>query len=142
MFSPEEIIAKLKKLIKIIKQQQVDMGEITSAQSRIIFPIFRDGKGYTMHELAKMSGVTKGLVSRTIADLEAKGFVERCKTSEKQDRNFKIVLSEKAKQLAAEKMQQAKKNFDKWQSRLKHEDFETFIKVLVIITETHDKEQT
>ena len=138
--SPEEIISKLKKLIKIIEQQQADMGnEITHAQARIIFPIIKDSKGYTIQELSDMCGVTKGLVSRTIADLEEKGYVERDKKTENQDRNFKIILSTKGQQFVSEKKAQAQEGFSKWKGKITHEDMIAFMKVLDVVTDTHEE---
>ncbi|MCL2540464.1 MAG: MarR family winged helix-turn-helix transcriptional regulator [Firmicutes bacterium] len=140
---PEEVIVKLKKLIKIIEHAQADLGsEITHAQARIIFPIWRDGKGYTIVELAKAGSVTKGLVSRTIADLEAKGYVERQKESANQDRNYKIVLTPKAHALARKHKAKMQKVSGKWNGKLTKDDFETFIRVLNIITDIeYGKEQ-
>lgn len=138
--SPQEIIVKLKMLIKIIEQSQGDIGnEITHAQARVIFPIIKDGKGYTIQELSDMGGVTKGLVSRTIADLEEKGYVERDKKTENQDRNFKIILSVKGQQFVTDKKAQMQKDFDKWHRKLKHEDLLAFIKVLDVVTDMQEE---
>lgn len=130
--SPDEIIAKMKKLIKIINQVQKDSRnkEITPAQARILFPIFKYERGFTIQELANIGGVTKGLVSRTITILENKGYVERDKKTVSQDRNYNIILSEKGKVLATNKkaeMQEIVKNF---KGRITHKDMESFIKVL------------
>jgi len=137
-YEPEEVIIKLKKLIKVIERISADMdeGELTRAQIRIIFPIIRHGKGYTVQELADMGGVTKGLVSRTITDLEAKGFVQRDKKTENQDRNIKIVLTEKASQFVAEKKAKMQQVSGKWQGKITHEDLHAFFKVLNVVTET------
>lgn len=134
-FSPEEIIIKLKKLIKTIEQIHANMSkEITHSQMRVIFPIIKDGKGYTMHELAEMGCVTKGLVSRTIADLERKGYVQRDKKSDSQDRNYKIILSAKGTELVEKKKLQMKESSSKWVGKLTHEDMQAFMKVLDTFT--------
>lgn len=137
-YEPEDLIIRLKKLIKIVENISADMdtGELTRAQLRIIFPIIKTGKGYTIQELADIGGVTKGLVSRTIADLEVKGFVRRDKKSENQDRNIKIILTEKAKKIAAEKKSKMQEVSGKWNGKITHQELHIFFKVLSIVTET------
>lgn len=136
-FQPEEVIIKLKKLIKTIERISSDMdsGGITRAQVRIIFPIFMDDRGYTIQELADTGGVTKGLVSRTISYLETKGFVQRDKISENQDRNIKIVLTENGKKYVAEKKTKMREVSNKWNGKITHDEMHTFWKVLVALTE-------
>lgn len=136
-YSPEEVIIKLKKLIKIIERVQSGCtSEITHAQARVIFPIIRDGRGYTMQELADIVGVTKGLVSRTITDLESKGYVERDKISKNQDRNYNIILSTRGQELVTQKMMQMKKVSNQWGGKITHNDMLNFKKVLDILTES------
>lgn len=137
-YEPEELIIRLKKLIKLVENISADMdtGELSRAQLRIIFPIIKSGRGYTIQELADIGGVTKGLVSRTIADLETKGFVWRDKKSESQDRNIKIFLTEQTKEIAAEKKSKMQEVSEKWNGKITHQELHTFFKVLTIITET------
>ena len=138
-YSPDEVIIKLKKLIKHIERIQSDMdsNEITHAQARIIFPIIRDGMGYTIQELADIGGVTKGLVSRTIADLETKGFVQREKKSIDQDRNYKIILALKGQEFLTKKKIQVQEVTNQWKGKLTHEDLATFMRVLTIMTDAY-----
>ena len=136
LYSPYEMIIKLKKLIKHIEKVQAEMdGKITHAQARIIFPIIRDDKGYTIQELADIGGVTKGLVSRAIADLENKGYVERDKKTLDQDRNYKIILSAKGQEFIAEKKLRMHEVSNKWNGKITHDDLKTFVKVLNLVTE-------
>lgn len=139
-FEPEEVIIRLKKLIKHIEQisAYMDSAEITRSQFRIIFPIIKNETGYTIQELADIGGVTKGLVSRTISDLEAKGFVERDKVSENQDRNIKIVLTKKGKHFVAEKKSKMMEVSSKWKGKITHEEMHTFGKVLTVLTDMQD----
>lgn len=136
-FQPEEVIIKLKKLIKTIERISSDMdsGGITRSQVRVIFPIIKDDKGYTIQELADIGGVTKGLVSRTIADLEAKGFVQRDKEKETQDRNIKIILTAKGSEFVAEKKAKMHQVSNKWGGKITFDEMNTFWKVLVVLTE-------
>ena len=135
-YPPEEVIIKLKKLVKMIEKMQSDTcNEITHAQGRVIFPIIKDEKGYTIQELADIGGVTKGLVSRVVADLEGKGLVERDKKTERQDRNYKIILSEKGQNLVSCKKEQMQEASGKWFGKITHNDINTFIKVLDAFTE-------
>ena len=136
-YSPDEVIIKLKKVIKLIEKMQDDMKDdgITHAQARVIFPIIRDERGFTIQELANIGGVTKGLVSRTISDLEKKGIVEREKKSADQDRNFKIVLAKKGLDFVESKKTQMQEVSSKWSGKITHEDLETFMRVLDAFTE-------
>lgn len=135
--SPDEIIVKLKKLIKLIDQVQQDNKnyDITPAQARILFPIIKYERGYTIQALANIGGVTKGLVSRTITVLESKGYVERDKKTANQDRNYNIILSEKGKVLAAEKKAKMQEIFKNLEGRITHKDMESFVRVLDTLTE-------
>lgn len=138
-YSPDEVIVRLKKLIKTIEKMQADMdSEITHAQVRVIFPIIKDNQGYTIQELADLGGVSKGLVSRTISDLEGKGYVERDKIKENQDRNIKIILSAKGQELVTKKKAHMQEVSNKWKDRLTHNDLESFMKVLNVITEIQE----
>ena len=140
-YEPEEVVIMLKKLIKVIEQfsADLDLGEVTRAQLRIIIPIIKDAKGYTIQELADIGGVTKGLVSRAISDLEAKGLVERAKEFENQDRNIKIVLTEQGTKFTSEKLAKVRESTTKWKDKITHDEIHTFIKVLAVLTDTPTK---
>lgn len=136
--SPDEIVVKLKNLIKIIEKIQRDEKErddITPAQARIIYPIVKYERGFTIQELADMGGVTKGLVSRTIALLESKGFVERDKKREEQDRNYNIILRWKGKLFAERKKSKMNEVLQGFDGQITHEDMENFVRVLDVFTE-------
>ena len=134
--SPDEIIIKLKKLIKKIEhgQTETECGGVTHAQVRIVFPIIRDGKGYSMQELSETVGVDKALVSRTITHLEDKGFVERDKKEGSIERNYKILLTEKGRRFFAEKKAQVKETFKKRFGDITMEELRIFKKVLDKLT--------
>ena len=94
--SPDELVIKLKKLIKKIEgiQRQIVCVDITPSQVRVIFPILKTGQGFTMQELSERGGIDKALVSRVIADLEQKGIVRRDnKKLDVAERNCKILLT-------------------------------------------------
>jgi len=99
-----DIIFKLKKLIKKLEKvsTSLDFDEVTRSQLRIIYPIISDGRGYSMLELATKAEVDKAFVSRTIADLEKKGFVERDNDAGARS-NYNIILTDKAKQFVLER---------------------------------------
>ena len=136
LLPPEEVIIKLKKLIKIIEHHQSDFekSDITPAQTRIIFPIIKYNRGHTMQELTEHAGVDKALVSRAVAGLESKGLVEREKktTGEK---NYKIVLTAKAQKLVEEKFAKHRTEFQNWHERFTESEIITFFKVLKRLTE-------
>ena len=134
-YTPEEIIIKLKKIIKILEQFQADMKdtEISPAQGRIIYPIIENAKGFTMLELSEIVGVDKALVSRTVSDLEAKGIVERDKKSES-ERSYKIILSKKGRKLCDEKLEKHKIEFEKWRVQFTIEEVVNFMNVIDKIT--------
>jgi len=139
LYQPEKLIAKLKLLIRKAERFQESMcEEITRSQARIIFPIVC-GEGHTIQELANINGVAKSLVSRTIADLEKKGYVERDKKTQDQDRNYNIILTPKGQELHERKKAQAIKLSTWLDDKLKHEDMQTFLKVLDIITDTDEE---
>jgi len=136
LLSPEEIVIRLKKLIKRIEHfdwEFKDIG-ITRSQIRIIFPIIKDGCGYSMHELSELTGVDKALVSRTIADLEGKGYVERCKKTEN-ERNYKIILSEKGREFCEVQRAKVKELSGKWLNGVTKDEFFQFFNVLDRLTE-------
>ena len=136
MIAPEEMIIRLRKLIKNIEHIQENFGdEITHSQLRVIFPIIRDSKGYTIQELSDMAGVSKGLGSRVIADLEGKGFVERDKKTENQDRNYQIILSAKGQKFVADKKMKMLEISSQLQGQITEEEFRVFSKVLFALTE-------
>ena len=134
--TPEEIIIKLKKLIKLIEHHQSDFKKcgITPAQARIIFPIIKNNHGYTMQELTELACVDKALVSRAIAGLEKNGFVEREKKTA-HEKNYKIVLSERGTKIVSEKLEKHHAEFGKWHEKFTKEELLTFSKVLNRLTE-------
>ncbi len=100
--SPDELVIKLKKLIKKIEgiQRQIVCVDITPSQVRVIFPILKTGQGFTMQELSERGGIDKALVSRVIADLEQKGIVRRDnKKLDVAERNCKILLTPKGEEI-------------------------------------------
>ncbi|MDR0850449.1 MAG: MarR family transcriptional regulator [Christensenellaceae bacterium] len=135
--SYEEIVIKLKKLIRKIEQKQADMDDcqITSAQARIIFPIIKNGKGYSMSELTEIAGVDKALVSRAISDLETKEIVERDKKSDSNERNYKINLTPKGNKIFSERLDKYRAEFERWRSKFTFEQLRTFRDVLDMLTE-------
>lgn len=130
--SPEEIIIRLKKLIKKLEQLQTHMKQsgITPAQARIIFPIAKNNVGYTMQELTELAGVDKALVSRAIADLETKGIVERDKQDDNERRNYKIILSAKGKALILEHHRKHKEKFVHWKEKFTEAEIKIFANML------------
>ncbi|MCL2756373.1 MAG: MarR family transcriptional regulator [Firmicutes bacterium] len=133
-----EIGIKMKKLMKKIEHVQnvLEDDDITIAQERVIFPLFRDERGYTIQELATMGGFAKSLVSRTITDLESKGYVRRDKVSENQDRNIKIVLTEKGKQFVEKKNERVLEVLYKWFANIPPETVQEFSSMLDVLLET------
>ena len=85
-----------------------------------------------------MGNVTKGLVSRVIADLESKGYVKRDKISVNQDRNYKIILDEKGEDFIAKKKTQMPKIPKLLENKLALQDMETFLEVLCILTDIQE----
>jgi len=138
-FTPEEIIMKLKKLIKKIEHiQAVVKGiviDITPSQGRIIHPIVKGGKGYSIQELSEHASVDKALVSRTIADLESKGYVEREKTADNIVKNHKIVLSEKGRKLFLGTLKPHREEFEKWLRQFTEVELLNFILMLDKLTQ-------
>jgi len=132
--TPEEIVIRLKKLIKKIEQVHAfdETSEITHAQARIIMPIAKLKKGQTLQELAEYGGVDKALVSRVIADLEEKGLVEREGES---TYKYKIKLSEKGEKIVSERIMKHKEAFIKLRGKITREELSNFIKVLEKLTD-------
>ena len=135
-YPPEEIVVRLKMLIKTIEGLQEKFGDdVSHAQLRILFPIIKNDRGYTIQELSDMAGVTKGFGSRTVADLEAKGIVQREKLTANQDRNFKIVLSPKGHDLVEERKKHIREISGSWEGKISRDEFYTFGKVLFTLTD-------
>ena len=134
--SPEEVIARLRKLIRIMDAQFVkiknDSG-MTHSQFRIIFPIVHVQKGYAIQELSEITGVDKGFVSRTIAKLEKKGIVKRDRKSDK-ERNYPIILTDNGWKIINEVSKPHKEELEKWLVNVSRDDIHTFIKVLFEVT--------
>ena len=137
-----EIGIKLKKLTKKIERVQtdIDCDEMTHAQERVIFPIMRDERGYTIQELATMSGFAKSLVSRTVADLESKGYVRRDKKNESQDRNYKIVLTEKGQAFIEKRNERVLEVTSQWFDNITPEFLREFNKMLDTLLDTPGEE--
>jgi len=132
-----EIITKLKKLIKKIEDLEPEFGltEITLSQAQIILPIVSDERGYSIQELSNKAQVDKAFVSRTIADLESKGIVEREKTSDNVYKNHKIVLSEKGKAFYAVQAKRVLEFSGKWLNGVTRDEFNQFMNILDRLTE-------
>lgn len=130
--SPDEIAILLRKLIRKIEQAGalMEMSEIKRSQLRIIFPIIREGKGYSMRELCEISGCDKAFVSRTIADVEYKGLIERDKATDSNERNYKIMLSEKGKELFAAQKHKAELMSAKMLNGVTVEELKIFVDIL------------
>lgn len=133
----EDVVIRLKMLIKKIEQTHgfLDDLEISRGQFRVIFPIVRDCKGYTMNELGEKMGIDKALVSRTIADLESKGFVERDKEAGSNERNYNILLSRKGKEFFEKQMAKMKELNGDLLNNVTRDEFVTFVSVLNRLTE-------
>ncbi|MCL2679075.1 MAG: MarR family transcriptional regulator [Dehalococcoidia bacterium] len=134
--SPDEIIMQLKKTIRLAERIQLRLQneEITPAQTRVLFPIIRDDCGYTIQELSTMGGITKGLVSRVIADLEGKGFVERDGKNKGQTRGIKIILSPKGLDFAKKKKAQMHETEKRLDGKITRDDMATFYRVLEVLS--------
>ena len=135
--SPDELVIKLKKLIKKIEltQKQVYHQSITPAQVRVIFPIFKTGRGYSMQELSEIGGIDKALVSRVVADLEKKDIVRRDnKKFDVAERNCKILLTTKGEQIN----KNLKQNFAKVREsfgicNITRSEMEQFVNILNVL---------
>jgi len=138
-----DIGIKLRKLMKKIDQVQTVLidDEMTRSEERIIFPIIKDERGYTIQELSEMGGVAKSLASRTISSLEHKGFVRRDKATEEQDRNYKIVLTEKGNNFVQEKNERVIEVLYTWFSKIPVEFIKTFDGMLDTLLEIKGGEQ-
>jgi len=136
-FTPEEVIMKLRKLIRKIEQIQVAVKDIdvTPSQGRIIYPIVKDSKGYSIQELSELASVDKALVSRAIADLESKGYVEREKIADNIVKNHKIVLSEKGQKCFIDTLKSHQEEFEKMRGRFTEEELLDFVRMLDRLTE-------
>ena len=134
--SPEDVVIKLKKLIKKIEHQssQFEKSGITHSQARIIWPIIKNGCGYSVVELSNLAGVDKALVSRTVADLESKGFLKR-EALENSVKNVKIVLSKQGSEFYLKQHKKAKEESAKWLNGATKEELINFKKVLDKLTE-------
>lgn len=134
-FNTDDIVIHLKKLIKRIEQIQADLTDsdinITPAQARVIYPIVRDGKGYTLQELAWKVGVDKAFVSRTITDLEAKGIVVRDHKEGCNGRyKNKIFLSDKEEKKVAQFIEKHNGQCANWWRQFTDEELAVLLKVL------------
>jgi len=130
--TPEEVIVKLRRLIKKIENicAEIDRSEITQSQMRVIFPIVRDGCGYSMQELSEIACVDKALVSRAISDLEAKGIVERDKEQGSTERNYKIILSQRGEEFFAKQKEKADQLKKRWFSDVTEDEMCDFVRTL------------
>jgi len=135
--SPEEMVISLKKLIKKIEQMESEFGnaEITRSQARILFPIIKDRKGYSIQELSNVLHVDKALVSRAITDLETKGIVEREKTADYVIKNHKIVLTPKGNVICESQKEKVREARDKWFNGITKNEIIQFLTVLKKLTE-------
>ncbi|MCL2862044.1 MAG: MarR family transcriptional regulator [Firmicutes bacterium] len=135
-----EIAIKMKKLMNKIEKVQsiLECEDMSFAQERIIFPIFRDEKGYSIQELSHEGGIAKSLVSRTVADLEKRGFVMRDKKSINQDRNYKIILTEKGKKFVENKNERVLEVTDKWFGNFSKEFLFSFNGMLDTLIDTEN----
>lgn len=131
----EDIVVRLKKLIKRIEgtYKLLESEEVTRGQLRVIVPIIKDGKGYSMAELAEMTSTDKGLVSRTIADLERNGIVQRDK-SDNIGKNFKIILTPKGQAYFDDKISKYRQAAPFWVNRVTAQEIETFKDILEKVT--------
>lgn len=59
-----------------------------------LFYLKQSEAGLTAAELAELSGIDKGAISRIIAELEDKGYTVCCETKEKRKYRAKITLTE------------------------------------------------
>ncbi len=130
--SPDEIVIQLRKLIKKIEQTGtlLESSEITRSQIRIIFPIIHDEQGYSMKELCEISGNDKAFVSRTIAEVESKGLIERDKATDSNERNYKIILSKKGKEFVAAQKLKIQQTKIKMLNGVTKDELEIFIRIL------------
>lgn len=135
--SPEEVVSKLKKLVKKIEDHfnSFNDSKISHAQFRIIIPILRDQKGYSMQELSEIVGVDKSFVSRTIADLENKGIVQRDKEAESNERNYKIFISEEGRRIIDEITAPHRKHMEEWMANISKEEMHNFVETLFKLAE-------
>ena len=104
------------------------------AQFRVIFPIIKDKKGYSIQELSELVGVDKAFVSRTIADLESKGITQRDKKTGSKERNYKIILSEEGQKIIKETMKKRRPAIDEGIANISEEELFNFIETLCKLT--------
>ena len=135
--SPEDIVIKLKKLIKKIEQSHHHFKNplVSRSQARIIFPIIKNQNGHSIQELSNITSVDKALVSRTIADLEKKGIVQRDKEVTSNERNYKIILAPKGQELLLEHAKKVKEFSLEWFNNVTKEELFTFHDILCRLTE-------
>ena len=128
----DEIIIRLKKLTKRLEkiQKAACNNDITLAQARLVFPIYRDSRGYSMQELSELCGVDKAFVSRVVAHLESVGFVEKDREVESNTRNYKIKLTEKGQCFFDERKVLRSPKFDEWRKTVSMEELRTFMRIL------------
>jgi len=135
--SAEVVIAKLKKLIKKIEQATAsfDSDLISRSQIRVILPIIKDNKGYSMQELSELGSIDKALVSRTITDLEQKNIVARDKEKDSTVRNYQIILTPYGKELFDSYRTKAKELSVEWLNGVSIEELAQFKNTLYKLTE-------
>ena len=135
--TPEELVIRLKKLVKKIEQsyKHFENPLISRSQARIIFPIVKDQQGYSIQELSDILSVDKALVSRTVADLEKKGVVQRDKAASSNERNYKIILAKKGNELLSEHKKKAKEFSDIQLNGLTKDELFAFHDVLCRLTD-------
>jgi DNA-binding MarR family transcriptional regulator len=120
----EEVMIAFNRFRKTMEQFHCDLPkdlEITHAQGRIIFPIVRHERGFTIKELSQFGGVDKALVSRTITDLETKGIVFRD--------GHNILLSKKGHEISESVKKNVHEHFKIW-AGAHNDDLKTLIDIL------------
>lgn len=72
--------------------------QLSSSAGDVLFQLITSGEGLTQDELAKRLDVDKGAVSRTVASLEAAGYVNRDRDPD-DARAYRVTLTAKGSQI-------------------------------------------
>ncbi len=83
-----------------------------------------------MKELSEISWKDKAFVSRTIAEVESKGLIERDKVADSNERNYKIILSKKGKEFVVTQKKKIQKSTSKMLNGVTEDEIEIFVSIL------------
>ena len=94
-------IAFLSRSIQRIKAREMEAVGLKSGHVMCMYALGKAEGGLTAAELSRTSGEDKAAISRTVAELEEKGYVRLDVPADKRAYRSKIMLTEKGRETAA-----------------------------------------